>query len=184
MLLLGGCTTVVTPPATVSEPATVYLAHYEQYHTSLVIPTGSSAVEYTYGDWDLFARARRNPWTIFVGMTFPTQGALGRREVGFDGNDTTALQRRLAITDDCRNISVFSVEQEKLDALLAALETAYESARASEVYNPGFQLTFVESPHPYAIWHTCNHALATWLEELDCSVRGVGGITWFEVETP
>lgn len=55
-----GCTATVTPPRNVARPATVHLLR-EAMHTGLVLPPAPSVagfVEFGYGEWEWFARAR------------------------------------------------------------------------------------------------------------------------------
>ena len=181
LLVLAGCRTTVLPPQRVESAAPVYLAHYDRFHTSLVVPGEGIATEFTYGDLDLFARYDQSFWPAFKGMGFPTQGVLGRREVVWEGNDLEALRLLLDNQENCRRLSVFQVERAALTTLVADLEQSFEKARSSAIHNEPLGLTFVDHPRSYHFLHNCNHQLAEWLERLGCQVSCGRALARFEV---
>lgn len=180
----GGCRTLVIQPTHFSRQTPIYLAHYERHHTSLVVPEEKQAVEYSYGDWDLFAKYNGTLWTLFKGIVFPSQGTLGRRIVKWDGEGTESLRRALDNKENCYKISTLTVSDKKLRSLTADLDERYERHIDTRYFNPEVGIQFVKYDKSYTIWHNCNHELVRWLEELDCKIKGWVWMADFEVRKP
>ena len=175
------CRVTIQEPAGVDRPVPVYLAHYDRYHTSLVIPGERVATEFTYGDLDLFAHYNQSFWPAFKGMSFPTQGVLGRRVVGWDGHDVGALRVALNNQESCNRISTIHVDPNLLANLAEDLQRSFESASGSAIHNEHLGITFVCHPTSYTFLRNCNHQLADWLERLDCKVGYGRAMAKFEV---
>ena len=103
VLAAAGCRTypVVTPPPPPppAQAAAVYLAHYDFYHTSLLLPQDDGElVEYTYADYDILALDKRTTWAKFKAILLPSRGTLGRGVVRWDHDvrpDASGLPRPL-----------------------------------------------------------------------------------------
>lgn len=181
-LTLFSCATVVHAPDDVDRPATVHLAHYDRYHSSLVIPGEGVATEYTFGDLDLFARYDQSFWPAIKGMTFPTQGVLGRRVVAWTDGDLETLREALDNDDTCNRVSTVEVARADLEELQDELDDAFERALDTKIENEAIGLTFVEYASCYTLLNNCNHELSRWLEQLGCRVTGVRALAQFEVK--
>ena len=155
------------PPVYPENPVTVLVVDHGR-HSSLVLPRGDGgSVEYAYGEWEWFARAR-DPWyRVFPAMFGPSQGTLGRRF-----SDVAPEQLILAslIPSEARFLIV--VEREKAAALVKRLEGRYGERSESQLHNPLYGLTFVKDDRDYCCLNNCNHVLGQWLVELGCEVSG------------
>ena len=136
-------------------------------HHSLAFYRDSELVEFTYGDWDLFALNKRDGWTAWKNMTFLTQGALGRKVVA-RVPDTPICP----LFKDCLRAKAFYAPAFKAEALYKRLQAAYAEQASTEVLNELEQVFFVEYDVSYWGFHNCNHELADWLEELGGEVSG------------
>lgn len=177
LLAATGCEsfpTLQAPPEPAADrSATVYLAHYDYYHTSLVVPRPEhgGAVEYTYADWDVLANDRRSTWTKAKAILLPSRGTLGRAHWPWDGVSDDSLRAAL---DGSWKLSRYRVDAGRLDRLIATLDARFAAAqtRSGDVENGG--MLFVKAPRAYSLLHNCNHALREWLVELGFHVpRGV-----------
>ena len=178
---LVSCRVTIHGPLDIEHPVPVYLAHYDRFHTSLVIPEAGIATEFTYGDLDLFARYDQSFWPAFKGMSFPTQGVLGRRTVAWVGRDIESLRSALDNVESCNRVSVLYVESSSLEALAFDLQRCFEAESGSAMHNEHLGLTFVKHPRSYTFFHNCNHQLAEWLERMGCRVSWVRALADFEV---
>jgi hypothetical protein len=146
----------------------VYLFQYSTWsHHSLGFYQDGKLTEYTYGDWQLFALDQRDLLTGLKNMVFHTQGALGKKNIQWQPGQPLCKHFK-----NCQQVVPFLASREKVAALFNQLETAYDRAQASEVYNKGEEVYFVKYPVPYWLFHNCNHELVRWLEMLGCIIKG------------
>ena len=152
------------PPPAPERGVDVYLAHYDYYHTSLVVPrAGGGATEYTYADWDVLARGRRTTWTKFKAIVLPSRGTLGRAQVPWDGASDETLRAAL---DKCWKLSRYRVDAHRRDRLTDTLDANFAAASARSGTTQAQGMVFVKAPRPYSLLHNCNHALREWLVDL------------------
>lgn len=173
---------IVIPPSSPDNPVTVYAIGYPVVapfsHNSLVLPrvdatpdlTPDSAksgefVEYSYGDRAVYANNDDRLVSLARAVLYPTPGTLGRRSL--DADDL----RRLEARPDARWLSL-TVARDRVTELLAQLDRRYAAANATPQYNPSVALHFVPDAEGYWALNTCNHAVARWLKELGCRLRG------------
>ena len=175
-LLLAGCTMTIRPPASPVDPVTVLVVDHGR-HSSLVLPRADGgSVEYAYGEWEWFARAR-DPWyRVFPAMFWPSQGTLGRRF--FDASPEQPMLASL-IPSEARFL--IAVERGKAAALLKRLNDRYDARSESELYNPLYGLAFVKDDRDYCCLNNCNHVLGRWLVEIGCEVSGSSCSAGFRV---
>lgn len=81
----SACTSMVTPPSAVADPAVVYVIK-EALHTGLVLPPTEGAlgspdsyVEFGFGDWGFYALGDNGVCGAITAVLWPTREALGRR---------------------------------------------------------------------------------------------------------
>ena len=163
---LAGCATTVTPPAGVLDPVKAYLADYGR-HSSLILPRSDEVlVEFEFGEWRWFALDQSGFWDVWRALCWPSAGTLGRRELT---TETTAALQAGAL-----GMQVFelAVERERADTLLQQLEVRWTRNAATAVYHARYDLHFVRDDRSYHLFHNCNPAVAGWLRELGCTVRG------------
>ena len=167
-VLTLGCSTVFRLPPDSGEVEEVYLLRYSTWgHHSLAFHRDSELVEFTYGDWDLFALNKRDAWTAWKNMTFLTQGALGRKVVSWvPGAPICPLFK------DCLRAGPFQTPAPNAKVLYEKLQTAYSKHQSTEVFNETEGVFFVKFDVPYWGLHNCNHEVADWLEELGGEVSG------------
>ncbi len=157
----------------------MWLAHYPTWHNSIVLPTDGGVVEYSWGDWTSYALYLRGCCNKLAAAALPTQSALGRRAIrGVDAPDLESLRRRLR----CETVTALRVARSRTRALRARLAAEFSRREDTMVYNPTVELWFVHHDNNYAVWRTCNHAVAEWLQDLDCDVSWTHSLGKFSVE--
>ncbi len=169
LLSLQDCATIVIPPVIKHGGEPVFLLDHGR-HAGLVLPTPDNhIVRYSYGDWTYYARNMTGPYQGTSALLWPTQGALGRREL--PGPPTVAAieqQVKVPIVHVYRVI----VEQARVEQLRQHLDSVFEGNKDTLLYNPLYDLYFVHDPEPYDISHDSNQVAADWLKELGCKIRG------------
>ena len=164
---LTGCTMTVHLPEPPKDPVTVVLVDYGR-HSSLVIPRpGGGCVEYGFGEWNWYALEKDRWYHSFAAMLWPTQGTLGRHYFGHKPESPKASW----LSWSEANFQI-PVERSRAQALLDRLNARFDQHADSRLYNPLYQLDFVHDDNSYCITYSCNHAIASWLEELGCRVTG------------
>lgn len=173
LLIIGGAMglaaapTLIIPPRDVVDPVMVHVLDYG-YHSRLVLPAEHGGlVAFAYGEYRWFARGKTDWHRVPAVLFWPTPGTLGLDEAGPMPGGTTLdhLSRR------ARRMS-FEVESWRAAALRRRLEERFR-AGGEPIRNPPMgRIQFVPDPAGYTFWHTCNHAVAAWLRELDCRVIG------------
>jgi hypothetical protein len=163
--LAGGCTSTITPPATVTDPVTVFLLR-EAMHSGIVLPRSGDGeyVEFGFGDWSWFALANDSWYHVFATVLWPTQGTLGRRTFG--ARTATELRQRVTWAE----LQPLAVERTKADALVGRLQREHDARIAEAVTRPTLGWTFVPYDRSYWFPQTCADVAAEWFRELDCSV--------------
>jgi len=151
-----------------AETELVYLIQYSTWgHHSLGFYRNGKIIEFTYGDWVMFALNKRDLVTSITHMAWPTLGALGRKTV--EWRLGTPLIQHFT---NCHDIVPFMVNAGLSNTLFDRLTTAYEGAIIDQVYHQEDDLYFVPYNVSYALWNNCNHELAKWLVELGGTVKG------------
>jgi hypothetical protein len=147
---------------------TVYLFQYSTWgHHSLGFYRNGQLIEFTYGDWDMFALNKRDIFTGITHMLWPTLGALGCKKV--DWKPGIPLVEHFT---DCIDIVPFKVSPDLAESLYLQLTQAFDSTCDRQVYLEEDDLYFVPYKVSYALWNNCNHELAKWLEALGGRVSG------------
>jgi len=182
VLLAGfcaGCTARITPPAHLTNPVSVYVADYGR-HSSIILPTGGpNLIEYTYGDWQLYAQNRYRWYIGFTKLLLTEQGAMGRRTIEFVANEQDLRKRVWA-----KRLIKIEVEHDLAASLLSELETMYNSRIETQIYNAPVTTYFVQHDSRYWLMNNCNHATAEYLRRLGCDVRGCTVLSGFKVRPP
>lgn len=182
LALLGSSTartwTIFRPPAP-PDAATIFVSDYGR-HARLALPWDEDwLVEYAFGDWDYYARAKRTPWRGAVALLVPTEATLARRFVPFTAEEDEFKARAGSV----RSVRL-SVERNALADLTAQLDQRYRQQMDTETYLPDLGLSFVKDDHAYHLFHNSNHRVAAWLQSLGCEVRGTPILSNFEVRPP
>jgi hypothetical protein len=145
VLLISSCSTVVKLPAPSENTEAVYLLKYSTWgHHSLAFYDDGQLTEFTYGDWELFALNKRDAWTAWKNMTFPTQGALGRKSIAIKSGEPIC-ENFIA----CEAVVFFNAPRDKVNQLRTMLEGEYINNLESEVFNEEEEVFFVKHPDPY-----------------------------------
>jgi len=169
VLVLQGCATVVVPPHLGSTGVTVFLLDHG-HHSSLVLPTPAGHMtRYAYGDWEYYAQADTGLYRGTSALLWPTQGALGRRQL--PGPPTAAAVRQQVKVPIVR-LYALKVRRGKAARLRRHLNEIFRSNIRTVLYNPLYDLYFVHDPQPYDMAHDSNHEVANWLKRLGCRIRG------------
>lgn len=167
-LLICSCSTTFKPPVATKSIEKVYLLKYSTWgHHSLAFYKNGKLVEYTYGDWELFALNKRDAWTAWKNMTFYTQGALGRKIVDMNIGDNICAQ-----FVGCETVVTFNAPTNKVKQLRQLLDDKYAQQLSTEYLNSKEGVYFVKYEKPYWAFHNCNHQLVEWLEFLGGEISG------------
>jgi hypothetical protein len=166
--MLTGFSTKLKLPATEPDMTKVYLIKYFTWgHHSLAFYNDGSLTEFTFGDWELFALNKRDPWTAFKNMTFLTPGCMGRKSTAWNPGDTIYDKFK-----DCEMAVSFFAPADKVLKLHNKLQNSYDANSETEYYNQQERVYFVKYDVPYWLFHNCNHELADWLELIGADVSG------------
>jgi hypothetical protein len=168
-LCLAGCATVVIPPADLHDPAPVFVLDHGQ-HSSLVLPAeGGRMVRYSYGDWDYYALRKVTPVHGLRAILWPTQAALGRRELPGPPQPGSVERQVRVVTE---RMFIVHVEAGAVRRLREELDAVFRAGLGTLLYNEVYDLEFVEHPVPYTFRYNSNYVVAEWLRKLGCEVRG------------
>lgn len=163
----SGCHFQVVPPPPPSDPVPIHLVDYGK-HISLVVPCGEQELaEYSYGEYDWYARGQKEWWRVIPVLLWPSQGVLGRRI-----HEHVQGAEDLARSADASTIFTLEVSKQLLEELAMQIEAQRAAAADTALFNPVHQMEFVHYPHDYCISYHCNTVVAEWLEQLGCEVSG------------
>lgn len=176
VLVLAVPTTVIAPVGTV-EPVRVFLIDYGRTPAIVLPITGGKMAAYVYGDWNYYALRNQGPLDSIAALLWPTQGALGRKEI--TGPPEADVVKR-ALGNDLEEIHTLQVERAAVDRLRATLDRAYHDRLDTAV--TAYGMVFVHHPQSYTYWSNSNHMTAAWLEALGCQVRGPAFGSWWRVQ--
>ena len=178
VLILGGCSGTVTPPANPPRPTAVYLCDYG-YHSSLLLPVGTvgTYVEYLFGDWDWAALNDTGVWPAVRAAVFSPQATLGRRYVYEPG---VSWPRPMTTPDTQARLWV---DGDRCRALQLALDARWRAAAgtATDDGADGGYYVYVKDAERYTLAHNCNRVTADWLDALGCDTGGRPVLSHFQV---
>jgi len=156
------------PAVDTTDVETVYLLQYSTWgHHSLAFYDAPYLVEFTYGDWALFALDQRDMWTAVSHMLWPTQGALGRKQIPWKPGEDIHPH-----FTNCQAVAPLTVARSLALSLYHKLSHNFEKQQSRAVFHEKDQVYFVPYSAPYGLWHNCNHELADWLEALGGRISG------------
>ena len=161
-----GCSSTITPPTGITDPARVFLLR-EAMHTGIVLPPREASEEYVefgFGDWSWFALGNEAWYRVFPTVLWPTQGTLGRRTFG--AATPEALRARVTWAE----LQEVPVARDKAAALRTRLQQLHDSRGKEAVTRPSLGWTFVPYDRSYWFPQNCADVAAEWFRELDCSV--------------
>jgi hypothetical protein len=170
--------TTVIAPARPSEPVTVFLVDYGRT-PALVLPVDENRmVAYVYGDWNYYALRNRGAFASIAALLWPTQGALGRKEIA--GQPTAETVRR-GFGNSLQDIYALRVDRLAADRLRGTLDRLYHDRLDTMV--SAYDMRFVHHPHRYTYWSNSNHMTAAWMNALGCDIRGPAFASRWRVRT-
>ena len=183
VLLASGCApTRVAPPATVEDPVSVHLLDHGR-HSSLVLPSASPAtwIRYSYGDWRFYVERDTGFGAALGALLRPSPAALGRQVLhGPDFGTVLTTQIRVPIHE----VLSLEVPRTRADRLRDGLEELWEREQDSRHEAPAWEMSFVNHPAPYTLWHNSNRMVARWLEEMDVAVSRAPILSRWALEEP
>jgi hypothetical protein len=174
---LGGCHQLIEPPATVSDPVSVFVIDYGR-HASLALGSDSGLVEWSWGDWNWFALERTGPIEGFRALFASPRSTLSRRELASPQN-----AQELAMLVGANEVLPLEVERERASALLRHLEARWRRRSEEAVTHPSGRV-FVPDDARYSLFNNSVHELARWLETLGANVSGAGVTANFKLREP
>lgn len=143
VLVLAVPTTVIAPVGTV-EPVRVFLVDYGRTPAIVLPTTDGTMAAYVYGDWNYYALRNQGPVDAIAALLWPTQGALGRKEM--TGPLEADVVRR-ALGNDVEEIHTLQVERVAVDRLRATLDRAYHDRLHTAA--TAYGMVFVHHPQRY-----------------------------------
>lgn len=170
-LLLAGCSASVRVPADLAgdDLRPVFFIEHG-WHSSLVLAReDGTVVRWVYGEWRWYALDDTGALRAVPTLFWPTQGALGRREL--DGPATArSIEARTRVLIDA--VHELAAPPEAVDALLEKLDGRFENARDTWHFSRLYDLAFVHDARRYTLARNSNHVVADWLRALGFEVRG------------
>ncbi|HVL78774.1 MAG TPA: hypothetical protein VM346_05750 [Sphingomicrobium sp.] len=167
-LWLGGCQRVIEPPATVSDPVSVFVIDYGR-HASLALPRDDLAlVEWSWGDWNWFALDRTGAAEGLQALFASPRSTLSRRELA-PAHSADELAERVGASD----VLSFEVERDRSGTLMQQLDSRWLRRRDQAVSHPSGRV-FVPDDARYGLFNNSVHELARWLKALGANVSGSG----------
>ncbi len=179
--LLTGCVGTVTRPDVedIEQPRLVYLLDHGRHSTLVLTRADDSMVRYLYGEWRWYALQETGFFRVLPTLFFPTQAALGRKELT-GAPDESGIRRQVPVV--IRDIHELPAEADRIDQLDQRLKQRFEDASDTRHHNPNYDLEFVHDPVDYTVFYNSNHVVADWLRELGVKVRGNPIWGWWRVE--
>ncbi|GDY03090.1 hypothetical protein LBMAG49_24190 [Planctomycetota bacterium] len=177
VVLLFGYTAKISPPVSVEPAVTVFVIR-DQLHRGIVLPLPAGYVEFGFGSFEWYARAKDRWYHAMATVLSPNQGTLSRRE--HHVTDAAALQSSMpAVT-----LLPLAVSGKLADALRARLQAQFDDSAALAVYRTGMQMQFVPWARDYWFADNCNHAIVQWCAELGCTATSVPLLLDVELAAP
>ena len=178
--------TTIHAPEGISDARTIHVSLYDTDHSGVVLERSEGVwVEYAYGDWDSYARRRASPLVAISAVMWPTDGAIGRRHISWDGRDEHELHQALRTNPAFSTSLAVAVGSSDAQRLLELLDARFERGIRSPLsVDPREHTTgleFVKDSRRYWLWHTCNHETASWLREAGCRVEGDNPLGGFRI---
>ncbi|MCA1797899.1 MAG: hypothetical protein LC632_00185 [Xanthomonadaceae bacterium] len=133
-------------------------------HTSLALTTDArTVVRYSYGDRRWYALGDTGLRSGFNALFRDTPAVLMRVELQA-APTLDAVVRAVGI--EVERAYVLMAPTQRVDALAGKLESLYRTGAGDP------DARFAPHPTPYTLGYNSNHAIADWLGELGCDVRG------------
>ena len=176
-LLLPGCAWTVRGPAAVADPVPVWISEYGK-HCRVAVPSGRSTfIEYGFGEWNFYAREKRDIFSILRAGSGFGAGAFSRRELIPAPDGTLGPWQ----TGGTRSESLL-VERSRAESLRSKLDARWQANRHNVRQREIDGVVVSRDPARYHVFRNSNHATAEWLRELGCDVRGFPLLSNFRVE--
>ena len=130
-LAMSGCATVIYPPPAPTVPVKIAVLDHGR-HASLVveIPGEPAMIRYSYGDWDWYALGQTGPIEATNAIFWPSQAALGRRELPGPPSADSLFRGLSVAVEDMLFIEVSSASARDL---IARLDGIYASNVATRL---------------------------------------------------
>lgn len=172
VVVLSGCAAAtIVPPAAVSDPVRAAVLDHGRHSSLLLQRSDGSVVRYAYGEWEWYAVGRTGPGRAVGALFWPSEAALGRRQLP---GPLTREAAREQVGEGFEDILIFEVEAVRAERLDRRLDALFRSGQARLAYNRDFDLEFVPVEASYWIGRNSNLVMAEWLEELGCRVDDPG----------
>lgn len=169
LLLIGGCSAIISAPETLHQPREVQLLQHGRHSSLLLTAADQSRLRYSFGDWAWYVESDQSLASGSRALFKDSKGALGRQIVAA----TTAGENLAAkVGVGIGKAYLFQVEATQVDALLATLEQQFTASPSVPFYSAERHLSFVPHSRPYTFSYNSNHQVADWLRTLGLQVQG------------
>ena len=176
-VLLPGCAWHIEPPKHVNDPVPVFISQYE-IHTGLALPGDSNAfIEYGFGEWNWYGLGRQDTFSGIRAVTGLGSGALSRRTLPYILN-AEAFARAARSGRSARLL----VERSDANRLRGQLEARWKANSDTVVVHEPKGMVVSRDRARYHLLANSNQAVARWLRQLGCRIRGAPLTSNFELE--
>ncbi|MCS7033502.1 MAG: DUF2459 domain-containing protein [Phycisphaerae bacterium] len=176
LLLVAGCTTLVTPPQHVEKPVTVFLK-LDAAHSAVLLPRSETDyVEYSFGAFRWFALGDTR-WPVGVASL------LGLMRSTLQAT-TVEIRDGLPLTVAQHGVLPLRVERARAEALRMELDARFLRQVDTYHYNDRYNMSFVQDREHYWFLNNCNQVTARWLRRLGCHLTGFGLTNDFRLAAP
>ncbi|HEX3357636.1 MAG TPA: DUF2459 domain-containing protein [Tepidisphaeraceae bacterium] len=169
-LLLTGCFSgTIHPPASPTNPVTVYIPDYGK-HSAVVLPDPATGgyIEWAFGDWNYFALGHTGLKDALSALFVSPQSTLGRRVIPPQSDDDAMKQ-----TLEANGLLRITISADRSASLMKELNDRYQKNIDSMIHSTYSHMDNVKDAEHYWGLHNCNHLTAQWLRELGCKVDGL-----------
>ncbi len=170
-ILLTGCVGTVTRPDehALEQPRPAWLVDHGRHASLVLTREDDSMVRYLYGEWRWYALQEMGFFRVWPTLFFPTQAALGRKEMTGPPGEATIRQQIPVVIEAIHELAA---EAERIDELDRHLTQRFQAAIDTLHYNHDYDLEFVHDPRSYTVFYNSNHVVRDWLRDLDIEVSG------------
>lgn len=171
------CSTTIRPPEGGS--TLVALVDHGRHATLLIQAEKEVMVRYAFGDWRFYAEARPGIFNGLRALFWPTQAALGRKELQGPFTRAYIIPQ---LRDGVSEMFIFRVKEEKARKLRARLDKIFYENKNTFRVNHEYGLDFVYFPSNYWAFNNSNQKMGSWLKELGAKVEGMAIFSDWAVE--
>ena len=144
LILAGGCSATIIPPASPSNPRTVYIADYGRHSSVLLPKPDGKFTECAWGDWQWFALGDTSPLSGVRALLFSDCSTLGQREVAPQPTD-----EKMKRTLEADRVLRIECSGDRIEALRDQLNDRFSKHSTTLVHSSYSSLAQVKDDEHY-----------------------------------